>query len=578
MKNPDGISHVNLRERRYRVDSGKTLHHGKLSNLELDAEEYVLALINETNPLRYLASLLFSWISNALTLIFRHQFRSHPSLESSSASTDRMSWATICSIFFLKTLILFATTFEKLGNGLEYCLNIVYANDGLKNTLQRCLFNPDALRKPHQEDDNYYSFIGLVDPRQDLLLQRSGCTELPNMNTDDGIKSKADLCIMASKLSYENENVIKRVVNQQWKMNFVRYYDCWNEYLESNTTQAFIFTDKERDANFVVLAFRGTQPFNMYDWCTDFDFSYYVLPQMGKVHVGFLEALGLGSRLRKETLHKVKINTAMKASGQTPSSTPTSGLPQRILDDDHKVLAYDAICAKIRDLLRANLGAQLYITGHSLGGALATLFTGLLLFEHDHILDRLSGTFTFGQPRVGDSKFASYMETHLCKPSKRKYFRVVYQSDIVTRVPFDDRLLQFKHIAPCQYYHSVFEAKILGEEPHKNVYLLVFLPASHLYAIRHLIRTLRRRFIRSRNNEQCEETGLCLLMQFGALLTPGICAHLPTNYVDAIRNAPSKFLCQVERLEEGRSTWILGSMPQLLTRLGVCRRTQPVER
>lgn len=547
------INAYSVRERRLQASHKKaihnetlTLHPGTLRALELEAEEYVFALIKETNPLRYLGSLLRSWLSDASSMRFHHRPPMNtPSVESSADSAScrlRLSWAALCSIIVLKTLLFFAKPFEILGNTLEYCLNLVYSNQGLRQTLHRCVFNQDALRKPHQEDEDYYCLTGLLDPRQELCLQEGILSDVTNLGSDAGMKGMADVCVMSSKLSYENENVIKKVVEQVWKMNFVEYFDCWNEYLESKATQAFIFTDKKQEANVVVVAFRGTQPFNMQDWCTDFDFSYYVLPEIGRVHVGFLEALGLGNRLRKETLKQAKLNTIMKATGQTPMATPTSGLPERVINDNDKVLAYDAICAKLRVVLRQNLGAKLYITGHSLGGALASLFTGLLLFEGNEACFSLGGVFTFGQPRVGDAKFASYMEKKLCGPNGRKYFRVVYRTDIVTRVPFDDHLFQFKHISPCHYYSSCCsESKALLEEPHKDLLVLVLLPNPHLSAIREFLESLGRRLQR-KDEDGYAETGLCLVMRFCAMLTPGICAHSPSCYVDAVRGATSSFL------------------------------------
>eukprot|EP00250_Pteridium_aquilinum_P021261 c25073_g2_i2 orf=1584-2525(+) len=285
----------------------------------------------------------------------------------------------------------------------------------------------------------------------------------------------------------------------------------------------------------------------MYDWCTDFDFSYYVLPEIGRVHVGFLEALGLGTRLNKETLKQAKVNTMMKASGQTPAATPSSGLSEMVINDNDKVLAYDAICAKVRILLRQNLGAKLYITGHSLGGALATVFSALLLAEGSDACPNLGGIFTFGQPRVGDAKFANFMEKRLCRSNARKYFRVVYRTDVVPRVPFDNLMFQFKHISPCHYYLSHSESKAVHEEPFKGLFLLMLQPMPHFDALKDLFGSLRSRF--RRRGEGYIETGLCVAMRFSALLCPGICAHFPTHYIDAVRLAPSSFLLEAVNLE-----------------------------
>lgn len=80
------------------------------------------------------------------------------------------------------------------------------------------------------------------------------------------------------------------------QMHYEGFFNCWNEFLIQNNTQVFLFTDKPQDANAIVVAWRGTEPFNAMDWSTDVDFSWYHLEGMGNVHVGFLEALGLANR------------------------------------------------------------------------------------------------------------------------------------------------------------------------------------------------------------------------------------------------------------------------------------------
>ncbi|EFJ20670.1 hypothetical protein SELMODRAFT_233079 [Selaginella moellendorffii] len=225
-------------------------------------------------------------------------------------------------------------------------------------------------------------------------------------------------------------------------MHLLGTYNCWNEFQKKNSTQAFIFADRETDAEAIVLAFRGTEAFNAYDWCTDLDFSWYELPQLGRVHLGFLEALGLGDRNRMQSFQS----------------------------DETKLLAYDHISAELITILRNHRNAKLYITGHSLGGALATLFTAMLFYnreEHrifynteDDVARRLAALYTFGQPRVGDESFASFMDASLNKPTMR-YFRVVYNNDVVARVPFDNSLFGFKHFGNCCYFTHNYTLQVL---------------------------------------------------------------------------------------------------------------------
>jgi len=66
-------------------------------------------------------------------------------------------------------------------------------------------------------------------------------------------------------------------------------------------------------------------------------------------------------------------------------------------------------------------GCALYITGHSLGGALALLATKFL------VSDSLGACYTFGSPRVASSEFGDNIKTPI--------YRIVNAADLVPRVP-----------------------------------------------------------------------------------------------------------------------------------------------
>jgi len=139
-----------------------------------------------------------------------------------------------------------------------------------------------------------------------------------------------------------------------------------------NGTQAFLAKNDE----FSVLSFRGTQPDRWEDIRTDIK----VLKERtidGKVHAGFKQA-------------------------------------------------YDDLRDEILEEFRANLGEMpLYITGHSLGAALATVATQELGEEFN---DQIAACYTFGSPRVGDGKYE--------KSIKAPFYRIVNTTDIVTLVPY----------------------------------------------------------------------------------------------------------------------------------------------
>ncbi len=77
---------------------------------------------------------------------------------------------------------------------------------------------------------------------------------------------------------------------------------------------------------------------------------------------------------------------------------------------------------------------SLYITGHSLGGAMAVLAAARLFgrgYESWKPRDLVKGIYTFGQPMVGDQKFAEKCDQYFGP----KLFRHVYGSDVVPHLP-----------------------------------------------------------------------------------------------------------------------------------------------
>jgi|SRR5262245_14514828 len=120
----------------------------------------------------------------------------------------------------------------------------------------------------------------------------------------------------------------------------------------------------------VVLAFRGTDEIT--DWITNLNI--VMEPGFGgQVHRGFAEAL------------------------------------EAVWDD------VDSLVGRVRDN-----GQTLWVTGHSLGGALATLAA-------KRLTTKPFATVTFGQPRVGDQRFARAYRPELQ--------RFVNNKDVVPTVP-----------------------------------------------------------------------------------------------------------------------------------------------
>jgi len=157
-------------------------------------------------------------------------------------------------------------------------------------------------------------------------------------------------------------------------------------------TQAFLATNDD----FAVLAFRGTEVAKVVDMKTDAIAGKLTTIQ-GEVHKGFANA-------------------------------------------------YASVEAEIEKQLKTLSGdLPLYITGHSLGAALATVCTQKLEYKAS-FQDQIAACYTFGSPRVGDS--------HFNRAFKAPIYRMTNTTDIVTVVP----------LLAMGYIH-VGDPRFLGRKP-----------------------------------------------------------------------------------------------------------------
>ena len=202
----------------------------------------------------------------------------------------------------------------------------------------------------------------------------------------------------AAYLAYQDKQFVAEIVGR-WvaaltgrseddiiRHNF-RYFNN-----KGRDTQAYIFRTDE----YMVLAFRGSQ--EPQDWMTNFT-----------------------TQLRSFTINKAGVPALSSYQGRVHTGF---FLAWAIIEGS--VLAQ---IQRWRQAL-ANEGKPLpplYITGHSLGGALATIATAGLADNGVEV----AGVYTFGQPRVGDRTFVK----QLANSANGKIFRFVNNNDIVPHVP-----------------------------------------------------------------------------------------------------------------------------------------------
>ncbi|XP_010666607.2 triacylglycerol lipase OBL1 [Beta vulgaris subsp. vulgaris] len=371
-----------------------------------------------------------------------------------------------------------------------------------------------------RESDKYYSFLGHSDYRLDLSK---------DIKHGDARYYPA-LTVMASKLSYENKAVIRTAVTDHWKMEFVDFYNFYNEYQRKLTTQAFIFRERNADGDRIIVAFRGTSPFVADDWSTDFDFSWLKIGGMGKTHMGFMIALGLQKFSREDDDYYGDFSGSW---------------PKEVDQHPQQPLAYYTIREKLKELLGDDKNAKIIVTGHSLGGALAILFPAVLAFHGEvELLNRLEGIYTYGQPRVGDREFGEFMKKNL-REHKIKYYRIVYNYDLVTKVPLDDALMTFKHFGKCIVFNSLYHGKVVKEEEERSgniilrILILIIVTlfnfiVARLTAVWELIRGF---FIGLVKGPEYKEGWMLTFLRVTGIFLPSIVNHFPQDYVNSTRLA-----------------------------------------
>lgn len=146
-------------------------------------------------------------------------------------------------------------------------------------------------------------------------------------------------------------------------------------FYDNDGSQAYLFSNQQD----IVIAFRGTEPNEWNDIKADVNAGKALAETVGHVHRGF----------KKEV-------------------------------DDIWPLLEEVLLTN-----KQNLAKKLWFTGHSLGGAMASICAGRCLLSH--IDTQPEQVHTFGSPRVGTKRYINH--------AKIDYYRWVNNNDIVTRTP-----------------------------------------------------------------------------------------------------------------------------------------------
>lgn len=167
---------------------------------------------------------------------------------------------------------------------------------------------------------------------------------------------------------------VKRIEKILKKAGFNKFV-----WFDKNSSQAFVASNRHT----VIVCFRGTELSSWTDIKADLKGWRVKHTNGGRVHAGFREAL---FQIHRDIYHYV--------------------------EDERK-------------------GKTLWVTGHSLGAAMATIFASYV---------ECDGLYTYGSPRVGNWKFAREVNKRLTN------YRFVNNNDIVPTVPWPFLYRHTKHL------------------------------------------------------------------------------------------------------------------------------------
>lgn len=151
-----------------------------------------------------------------------------------------------------------------------------------------------------------------------------------------------------------------------------------------------------------------------------------------------------------------------------------------------------------------DLSLPVFVAGHSLGAALATLLTAEIMDRTD-----FDSCYTFGSPRVGNMAFASAF-------NDKSIYRVINNCDIITTVPISVPKINYQHCGLTQLLNNMgilieglSEDEVLSYQKNKMLDLKD-------YVLEELF---------SKN-----------IMNIKGKLPPVLADHAPVNYVLALAN------------------------------------------
>ena len=137
------------------------------------------------------------------------------------------------------------------------------------------------------------------------------------------------------------------------------------------------------------------------------------------------------------------------------------------------LIAFNKSINEIVEFINKHKGKKINLIGHSLGGAFATLAAAYICHNERFRGHYVNSIWTFGMPRVGDSKFKHFYDNVLALQNRTK--RIVYDDDAATKVP--PWLIGYRHIGQEIWLDRVGKSHLKGMPWYKSFFNKISLNA-----------------------------------------------------------------------------------------------------
>ncbi|GAA5870457.1 hypothetical protein JCM8547_004037 [Rhodosporidiobolus lusitaniae] len=207
---------------------------------------------------------------------------------------------------------------------------------------------------------------------------------------------------------------------------------------------SIFFTPYESEKKpFIVLCFKGTTPSEFSEFLVDAAIArtsaqVYFGPGSGTAHRGFYTDLFTTNDASSAKGGSATISSDGYASSSF--SSPSHHLLKLVHEQGSIVKTLKHVADRMKEEWPGkDLKIPLWVTGHSLGSALASLTYARFLHSPEDLGEtlELKDSYVYGTPRLGDGSFAAAFEADLINPIGRTniLWRVANNADVVSLVP-----------------------------------------------------------------------------------------------------------------------------------------------